>query len=177
MSRIYEYLQARGYKAQDEHIVIEGWPVQFLVPATESEKQAVINALPERFDDITIWVMDETFLVLIALQTGRRKDHLRILQLFEQGIVDLKIVEILIERYGLAAKWQAFKHRYLGAKMSKKEMRKRLAALPFAEKVRILEKLRDRSLAIAKVRAQRNSDEPNGPTDRRTTQSLDRTME
>jgi hypothetical protein len=44
--------------------------------------------------------------------------------------------------------------------MSKKEMRKRLARLPFAEKVRILEKLRDRSLAIAKVRSQRNSDEP-----------------
>ncbi|MGA8762321.1 MAG: hypothetical protein WB562_05470 [Candidatus Sulfotelmatobacter sp.] len=61
--------------------------------------------------------------------------------------------------------------------MSKKEMRKRLAALPFAEKVRILEKLRDRSLAIAKVRSQRNPDEPDGLTNRQTTQSLNRTME
>ena len=61
--------------------------------------------------------------------------------------------------------------------MNKKEMRKRLAALPFAEKVRILEKLRDRSLAIAKVRSQRNSDGPSGPSNRRTTQSLNRTME
>jgi hypothetical protein len=33
--------------------------------------------------------------------------------------------------------------------MSKKEMRKRLAALSFSEKVKILEKLRDRSLALA----------------------------
>jgi hypothetical protein len=33
--------------------------------------------------------------------------------------------------------------------MSKQEMRKRLAALSFSEKVRILEKLRDRSLALA----------------------------
>ncbi|MGA8762320.1 MAG: hypothetical protein WB562_05465 [Candidatus Sulfotelmatobacter sp.] len=113
LGRIYEYLQARGYKAQDEHIVIEGWPVQFLVPATELEKQAVVGALPERLEDITIWVMSETDLVLIALQTGRRKDHLRILQFLEQGIVDLKMLKILIERYGLAAKWQAFKHRYL----------------------------------------------------------------
>jgi hypothetical protein len=61
--------------------------------------------------------------------------------------------------------------------MSKKEMRKRLAALPFAEKVRILEKLRDRSLAIAKVRAQRNSGEPDGPVNRRTAQSLNHTTE
>lgn len=33
--------------------------------------------------------------------------------------------------------------------MSKKDMRKRLAALSFSEKVKILEKLRDRSIALA----------------------------
>jgi len=33
--------------------------------------------------------------------------------------------------------------------MSKQEMRKRLAALSFSEKVKILEKLRDRSVALA----------------------------
>lgn len=33
--------------------------------------------------------------------------------------------------------------------MSKKEMRKRLASLSFSEKVKILEKLRDRSLVFA----------------------------
>jgi hypothetical protein len=33
--------------------------------------------------------------------------------------------------------------------MSKQEMRKRLASLSFSEKVKILEKLRDRSLTLA----------------------------
>jgi len=33
--------------------------------------------------------------------------------------------------------------------MSKKEMRKRLATLSFSEKIKILERLRDRSLALA----------------------------
>jgi len=37
--------------------------------------------------------------------------------------------------------------------MSKPEMRKQLAALSFSEKIRILEKLRDRSRAIAAARA------------------------
>ncbi len=32
---------------------------------------------------------------------------------------------------------------------SKREMRQRLAALPFADKVKLLEQLRDRALAIA----------------------------
>lgn len=36
--------------------------------------------------------------------------------------------------------------------MGKKEMRKRLAALSFSKKVKILEKLRDRSLAFAEAR-------------------------
>jgi len=35
------------------------------------------------------------------------------------------------------------------ALMSKTEMRKRLASLSFSEKIQILEKLRDRSLALA----------------------------
>jgi hypothetical protein len=35
------------------------------------------------------------------------------------------------------------------SEMSKQEMRKRLAALSFSEKVKLLEKLRDRSLALA----------------------------
>lgn len=43
--------------------------------------------------------------------------------------------------------------------MSKKEMRKRLAALSFSEKVKILEKLRDRSLALAAARARRTAEE------------------
>src|SRR5258708_3527134 len=36
--------------------------------------------------------------------------------------------------------------------MSKREMSKRLAGLSFSEKIKILEKLRDRSLALAMVR-------------------------
>ena len=41
--------------------------------------------------------------------------------------------------------------------MSKKDMRKRLAALSFSEKVKILEKLRDRSLALAASGLRRKS--------------------
>ena len=38
--------------------------------------------------------------------------------------------------------------------MSKEHMRKRLASLSFSEKIEILEKLRDRSLAICSQRTQ-----------------------
>ena len=42
----------------------------------------------------------------------------------------------------------------------KREMRQRLAALPFAEKVKLLEQLRDRSVAIAATSLARKSSRP-----------------
>lgn len=42
--------------------------------------------------------------------------------------------------------------------MSNPELRKRLASLSFSEKIKILEKLRDRSLAIAASRGKLTSD-------------------
>lgn len=41
--------------------------------------------------------------------------------------------------------------------MGKQEMRKQLAGLSFTEKVKILEKLRDRSLAFAEARRKRDA--------------------
>ena len=53
--------------------------------------------------------------------------------------------------------------------MSKQEMRKRLAALSFSEKVKILEKLRDRSLSLAasglRRKANKEDRSESGPTD------------
>jgi hypothetical protein len=43
---------------------------------------------------------------------------------------------------------------------SKREMRRQLSALPFSEKVKLLEKLRDRSLAIAESPLRRRSQKP-----------------
>ena len=43
---------------------------------------------------------------------------------------------------------------------SKQTMRRRLAALPLVEKLRLLDRLRERSLAIAASRAHRQKREP-----------------
>ena len=45
----------------------------------------------------------------------------------------------------------------LARAMSKQEMRKRLASQSFSEKIKILEKLRDRSLALAASGLRRNA--------------------
>lgn len=52
--------------------------------------------------------------------------------------------------------------------MNKKDHRKELAALSFSEKIKILEKLRDRSIAIAAAGLRLRANEPNR---NRTTES------
>ena len=47
--------------------------------------------------------------------------------------------------------------------MSKPEMRKKLVSLSFSEKIKILEKLRDRSRAIAASRTRRSQPEGRAP--------------
>jgi hypothetical protein len=49
--------------------------------------------------------------------------------------------------------------------MSNPETRKRLAALTFAEKLKLLEKLRDRSLLLARAGFRKHSTEQNGNRD------------
>ena len=113
LSPLYEYLKARGATVEHEHILIGGWPVQFLIPSNNLERQAVAGSLPTKVEGVSTWVMTEEHLVAIALQTGRTKDHLRILQFIEQRAVRMETLQAIIESHGLTAKWDQFKRRFL----------------------------------------------------------------
>jgi hypothetical protein len=113
LSPIYEYLESRGGTVQDEHIVLGDWPVQFLVPSGELEREAVVASIPVTVEGVRTWVMLAEHLVAIALSTGRSKDHIRILQFMEQGTVDRPLLHSILERHGLTAKWAQFERKYL----------------------------------------------------------------
>ncbi len=113
LSPIYDYLRAQGGTVQHEHIVIGGWPVQFLPPANELEREAVAEAVAATVQDVSTWVMRPEHLVAIALHTGRAKDHIRVLQFIEQDAVDRDKLKTVLERHGLTPKWRAFRRRYL----------------------------------------------------------------
>jgi hypothetical protein len=113
LSPIYEYLKARGGTVEDEHIAIGGWPVQFLPANGELELEALAEAVPTKVEDVETWVMTAEHLAAIALRTGRPKDHNRILQFIEQGAVDRKKLQIILERHNLTEKWKQFERRFL----------------------------------------------------------------
>lgn len=113
LAPLYEYLKARGGTVKDEHIVIGGWPVQFLPPSNELEREAVAESVSTTVEGVTTWVMSAEHLVAIALSTGRAKDHIRILQFVEQEAVDRGKLQAILERYELTPKWKQFERKYL----------------------------------------------------------------
>ena len=98
---------------KDEPIVVGGWPVQFLPPSNELEREAVAEAVPTTVEDVATWVMSAEHLVAIALCTGRAKDHIRILQFIEQDAVERGKLHGILERHGLTPKWKQFEGKYL----------------------------------------------------------------
>ena len=113
LSPIYEYLRAKGCSEKDEHIVIGGWPVQFLPPSNDLERDAVENAVRTTIVDTPTWIMPAEYLVAIALRTGRIKDYARIVQFLERDSVDRSKLLALLEKHDLLAKWNYFQQKYL----------------------------------------------------------------
>lgn len=113
LTPIYEYLTKRGCKVRGEYIVIGSWPVQFLLPANALEEEAISQARQAEVKVVLTWVMTAEHLVAIALQTGRAKDHSRILHFVERNAVDFNKLNDILSRHSLTSKWQTFKKRYL----------------------------------------------------------------
>lgn len=112
LAPIYEYLKSLGCAEQDEYIVVKDWPVQFLT-GKELQKEALANAVSTNVEGVPTRVLSAEHLVAIALETGRAKDHTRMLQFFEQRAVDREKLRDIVGRHGLSAKWNQFEQRFL----------------------------------------------------------------
>jgi len=113
VSPIYDYLTARGFKAEKEYIIIESWPVQFLPAGNALVEEALAQAVETKLEGITTWVMTAEHLTAMALQTGRAKDFSRILQFIESGTLAPDKLDQILARHGLLAKWEQFGHKFL----------------------------------------------------------------
>lgn len=114
LSPIYEYLKEHGGTVHHEHIIVGGWPVQFLPPSNELEREAISEAVDVTVKGVGTRVMKAEHLVAIALRTGRAKDRARIVQFIEQGAVDRGKLTGVLERHKLLSKWREFERSYLG---------------------------------------------------------------
>lgn len=113
ISPIYSYLTQRGYMSEGACIVIEGWPVQFLPVYNPLTEEAVARAVEARFGASPTRVLGAEYLAAIMLETGRPKDHARLVQFFEFNALDRAALEEIVARHGLSPKWEAFRKRFM----------------------------------------------------------------
>jgi hypothetical protein len=106
----WDYLKALGYtEVQNEGIVVEGWPVQFLPATTPLEREAYLNAQLLHVEEVPVTVALPEHLVAIMLKVGRPKDIARIRMFLSQDAVEISALEDVIGRHGLTEKWMQFR--------------------------------------------------------------------
>jgi hypothetical protein len=71
LAPIYDYLKARGCRVEDEYIVIGDWPVQFLPPSNDLEREAVEESVATTVEGVSTWVMTAEHLVALAANRTR----------------------------------------------------------------------------------------------------------
>ena len=110
---IFRYLRDRGCAMEGEHVVIAGWPIQFLPAASALAQEALAKAVEKDVEGKPARVFTAEHLGAIALETGRAKDKARVLQFIEADAIDLDQLQEILTRHGLAGAWQQFERQFL----------------------------------------------------------------
>ena len=108
LSPIYEYARNRGYEVRDEHINMEGIPVQMIPAYNSLVEEAVAEATETTYGRTRIRVLRAEHLLAIMLQTSRPKDKARAAQFLDEAEVDMGYFSTVLSHHGLEHKWQEF---------------------------------------------------------------------
>ena len=100
ISAIHSYLQSKGWRVEREHLLIKGFPVQFLAAYGLTE-EAVREAKQIQFEAVPAKVFRPEYIIAIAASVGRHKDFARIEQLMSQAKIDNALLDDILRRYNL----------------------------------------------------------------------------
>lgn len=114
LSSIYKYFRRKGFKTHKEHILIDGVPVQFIPVYNDLVKEAVGNSIEVRYGRLKTKVIGLEYLVAIMLQTYRSIDRERIIKIFEEAEVNLKLLNNILKKHNLHEKFLGFRRAYFG---------------------------------------------------------------
>lgn len=97
---IYAHLKSQGWQVDREHLMVKGFPVQFLA-AQGLTKEAVREARRIKFEGVPAKVFRAEHIVAIAAGVGRNKDLARIEQMLQQADLDKTLLEKILQRHNL----------------------------------------------------------------------------
>jgi hypothetical protein len=105
LSPIYRHLSQLGYPSEQELIVIEGIPVQFLLPYNGLIREAIEHAQPELYEDISTSVVSIEYLMAVMVQTWRIKDRERLALFIQEADFDENLLKEVLARHKLNERW------------------------------------------------------------------------
>lgn len=108
LAPIYEELRRRGCREDGPYIRIGNLPVQFLVAHTPLVAEAVAEARTVSYKSTTTRVPTAEHLAAIMVETGRRKDRLRLDALREQVSLDEERLLDILSRHHLTERFRAW---------------------------------------------------------------------
>lgn len=101
---IYEWAARCGYASQDEHVVIEGLPTQFIPSPSPLADEAISTARSLEYEGVPVRVVAPEYLVALYLlpeaRTAKRRERAAML-LESPGLNRARLDEIL-NRHGIA---------------------------------------------------------------------------
>ncbi len=104
---IYARLADLGYtEFEEEGVLIEDFPVQFLSASPGLESDAVEEAIKLQWDGHVLRVMTPEYLAAIALSVGRPKDRARLVYLVMLPDFDKASFLEILRRHTLDARWK-----------------------------------------------------------------------
>jgi hypothetical protein len=106
LTPIYDALRARGYEEENECMVIEGVPIQFLPTYNSLVEEALNHAQEMMYENVPAQILRSEHLIAISLQTGREKDRERVRILREQAKLDMNFLASVLKRHQLEDKWK-----------------------------------------------------------------------
>lgn len=110
---LYEALRVKGYKEEDEFVIIEGVPVLCLPAYKPLVEEALKEAKEIPYEDIMTRVFRVEHLIAICLDTNMHKDRERVRIFMEQAVVDMDYLEKILARYDLTKIWIQWKKQIL----------------------------------------------------------------
>jgi hypothetical protein len=98
---IYAHLHSQGWQVEREHLLVHGFPVQFL-GAHGLTEEAVREAERIVYEDVPARVFRAEHIIAIAASLGRQKDKVRIEQLLQQADFNKTYLDKLLQRHRLS---------------------------------------------------------------------------
>jgi hypothetical protein len=112
LAPLYAWLKKNGYKPENEQVVIEGVPVQFIPAYNELVKDGVLNALDKKYGQTVTKVLRPEHLLAIMLQTFRPKDKDRLHKFLGEAVLSVESLNTILAKHGLKQNFDNFKRQY-----------------------------------------------------------------